>query len=142
MSTASAASRYAEVRAKFFPSVLRPIVRADPSLWQPKRPEPARKVMRRLGDVVPDVVSPTRIERIVKMACIMFGATKAEVLGDCRDALLVNARIYVAFRLRKEFGFSRARIGRVINRDQSTVFNLLAKAAGIPLHASGKRRKG
>ena len=136
----STASHYAEIRARFFPPT-RPIVKASPALWRPKEPAPPRQVVRRLIDSGPVVVLPprSRIAGIVKLTCTMFGLTKAVLLGAGRDQLAVKARTYAAVRLFYELGLSKSHIGTILNRDHSSIFNIIEKASGRPGKIQSKR---
>lgn len=122
---------YAELRAKFFPPT-RPIVKADPSLWQPKPPPDRNPMVRRLIPMEPLCVPPprSRIEAIAKLTCTMFGISKATLVGDSHDQLAVKARTYAAWRLHHELGLGKSHVGRILNRDHSSIFNILEKAAG------------
>lgn len=121
-------SHYAEVRAKFFPPT-RPIVNAPPSLWRPEKP---RQMVRRLIPSEALHIPPprSRIAAIVKLTCTMFGTSKAALLGDSREQLLVKARTYAAYRLFYELGLSKSHIGTILNRDHSSIFNIIEKASG------------
>lgn len=138
----SSASHYAEVRAKFFPRS-RPIVTADPALWRPisiERPP----VIRRLIPIEPVFVPPprSRIAGILKLACAMFGISKAVLIGDSRDALAVKARTYAAYRLFHELGLSKSHVGVLLHRDHSSIWHILDKAGGGRGKIPSKQRKG
>jgi chromosomal replication initiation ATPase DnaA len=63
----------------------------------------------------------------------MFGLTRMDMLGAGRSALHVGARTYASVRLRTELGLSLILIGRLLNRDHTSILNLLRKAEGVPV---------
>lgn len=65
------------------------------------------------------------IRRVVDEICAEYGTNRTELRGECRTRTLVDARRRVALRLYRDFGFSMVGIGKVLNREHSSVFNLL-----------------
>lgn len=95
-----------------------------------------REVVRRRVPTPPKIIAPpsmTTAEKIIHSACLMFGVPKAQLLGATRERLCVGARTYASLRLRTELGLSMPQIGRMLNRDHTSILNLLRKAEGIPV---------
>lgn len=77
-------------------------------------------------------IPPSAIDRILRVACTLFGCTKAELCGERRSRLLVAARLYASVRMSRELGVSTTGIGKVLGgRDHTTILHLLKKAEGI-----------
>lgn len=86
------------------------------------RPSPFRRALL-LGMPI------SRVERIRRCACLMFGISRADLLGDSKESHLVDARMYAAIRMRSDLGLGTSEIGRQLgDRDSSTVLNLLRRA--------------
>ncbi|NBN62077.1 helix-turn-helix domain-containing protein [Pannonibacter tanglangensis] len=49
--------------------------------------------------------------------------TLADLTGPCRQRAIFRARAELAYRLRTELGWSFPRIGRLLNRDHTTIMN-------------------
>ncbi len=77
----------------------------------------------------PKVIIPlSPAEVVMKQSCIMFGCTSAELRSAKRAHHLVLARRYVAHHLRlPPHSMSLTAIARRLNRDHTTVINLLGR---------------
>lgn len=74
------------------------------------------------------VIPLSPAEVVMKQSCIMFGCTLRELRSATRAHHLVLARRYVAQRLRlPPYSMSLTAIGRRLNRDHTTVINLLGR---------------
>lgn len=70
-------------------------------------------------------ISTTSAGRVVRMACIMFGISEADLRGPGRAWPLVAARQYAVVRLRQPpLSLSTTVIGRILNRDHTSILNL------------------
>jgi len=93
----------------------------------------------------PPVLWPTTTARaIICSTCLLFDITEAELKGGGRARGLIEARFHAVMRLRTELGLSTPSIGRLLNRDHTSIINLLRKSDGVDgAYRSGswKRRK-
>jgi chromosomal replication initiator protein len=78
-----------------------------------------------------DLILSRREQRMATIARVAarHGVTVREVLGSARSGLIVEARHAAMVEVRLEFGDSAAAIGRLFNRDHTTVLYALRKAA-------------
>ena len=67
-----------------------------------------------------------RLEEILRHACQEFNITIRQMRGPSREAWLVDARQEAAFRMHHE-GASTTRIGSMLNRDHTSIMNLLRR---------------
>lgn len=93
----------------------------------------------------PRVVFPaTTAPAIIRSTCQLFDITEAELKGAGRTRGLIEARFHAVMRMRKELGLSTPSIGRLLNRDHTSIINLLRKSDGVDgayRAGSWKRRK-
>lgn len=72
-------------------------------------------------------------ERFVAAACRRLGVSPARLRSPRRDTRAVDARCVVAKLLRDGgWGLSLPEIGRLLNRDHTTVINLLGRCEQSP----------
>jgi len=93
----------------------------------------------------PPVVFPTTTApAIIRSTCQLFDITEAELKGAGRTRGLIEARFHAVMRMRRELGLSTPSIGRLLNRDHTSIINLLRKSDGVDgayRAGSWKRRK-
>lgn len=93
----------------------------------------------------PPVIWPTTTaQAIIQSTCLLFDITEAELKGGGRARGLIEARCHAVVRMRTELGLSTPSIGRILNRDHTSIINLLRKSDGVDgAYRSGswKRRK-
>ena len=122
---------------KFFPPAPPPVVR--PIVRRPTRPL-APSLSKRIRRLRPpsekrELVGSSRQIKVLAVAATMFGITIADIIGERKFEFLVKARIYVAVRLRSEYGMSLPQIGRMLGgRDHTTILYLLRRAQGLDRH--------
>lgn len=78
--------------------------------------------------VPPRLVPLSPAQQALRVACLMYGVTLAELRGPGRYRLQVLARHYAAVRLTMECGLGPAATGRLLNRDHSSVISLLGRS--------------
>tara|TARA_R110000868_G_scaffold145660_4_gene366002 strand:- start:2227 stop:2700 length:474 start_codon:yes stop_codon:yes gene_type:complete len=71
------------------------------------------------------IEAPPRDLKILRVAALMYGVSMREMVGTKRTKYMTHARRYAATRLRDELGRSFPQIGGLLNRDQTTIQNLL-----------------
>lgn len=62
------------------------------------------------------------INKIIDKACALWGVGRQDVLGKSRNMPLPFARSMVAKTLRDAYGLSYPKIGKILNRNHSTIF--------------------
>jgi chromosomal replication initiation ATPase DnaA len=87
-----------------------------PEMYGPPAPSPRPKIPL------------TRAQKTMRMTCERFNITKEQLIGPCRRVHLVDARQFVAVRLHRDFGLSTTAIGRLLNRDHSSIIHLLRRS--------------
>ena len=87
-----------------------------PELYGPPAPAPRPKIPL------------TRAQKTMRMVCELFDITKAQLLGPCRIAHLVDARQFAVVRLSRDLGLSTSTIGNLLNRDHTSIMHLLRRA--------------
>lgn len=90
------------------------------------------KELRRIGVEPPATGEEGRrlacspeVRAILNVATALFGITIDALVGEHRNQLLFYARRYAARRMRDELRLSQPQIARILQRDNSTVFNML-----------------
>ncbi len=149
----SVESRYAEARARFFPvpvavvnrALIPPLLivkglassptesdveRAGVRAWSFVRREAQRLAVLAIysegvthGREHP--VSNEAISEVMRSACRTHSITIPELRGRGRARSIIAARREVSMRLRKEFGLSLMMIASVLQRDHTSIMNLL-----------------
>lgn len=71
-----------------------------------------------------------RIGEIVGKICKDYDVDLLDLLGRSRKKAFVLARHKAMFEVRKQLGFSTLRIGRIFDRDHTTVVHALKKFEG------------
>ena len=69
-----------------------------------------------------------RIYALLDDAAKAFGVTRAMLTGPCRTKISARARFAVMRVAGSEWGWSQSQIGRVLNRDHTTVLSGLRRA--------------
>jgi chromosomal replication initiation ATPase DnaA len=100
------------------PSTVAKFLSDDPAVYLPK---PAK-----VGVPKGTVLSPA--EKIIVLACAMYGVSRKELLGSCQMQFLVLARRYAIVRLREQLGLSFEVMGKLMNRDYTSTRYLYLKA--------------
>jgi len=70
-------------------------------------------------------IPPSRSQKIVIDECRRAGVTRAVIRSEDRHGAIVAVRRAIAVRLRGELGLSLWHIAMILNRDHSSVMNLL-----------------
>ena len=70
-------------------------------------------------------IPPSRSKMIVIDECRRAGFSRAVIRSEARQGPIVEARRQIAVRLRGELGLSLWHIAMILNRDHSSVMNLL-----------------
>lgn len=102
------------------------------------------KIMRggASGDVPKEVLVPLPLwVPISREVCREFGVTMAEIKSPRRDKRLVIPRQKIAWRLKRETPMTVAAIGKVINRDHTTVLYSVARYEAALAAATEARRQ-
>lgn len=68
-----------------------------------------------------------KAHELVMEACALYGVTKPEIMGASRQRHAVVARYEVMRRMALEYGACATEIGRLMNRDRTTVAYALGK---------------
>lgn len=71
------------------------------------------------------IIPPSRSQKIVIDECRRAGLTRAVIRSEARQGQIVEARRKIAVRLRGELGLSLWHIANILNRDHSSIMNLL-----------------
>lgn len=69
----------------------------------------------------------TPAQQIMRETCRLFGVNREQLRTHRRNIRLVEARQHLAVRLTVELKMSRSMIGRFMNRDHSSIWNLLER---------------
>lgn len=64
-----------------------------------------------------------RARRVIKECCTEFGLEERDVFSKRRRQKLVECRQEIYLRIREVLGFSYPEIGRLLDKDHSTVFH-------------------
>lgn len=146
MDALSFVATYRDIRARLYPQ--RPRVVERP-------PKPARKrppiIYRRdliatiyehpIGPVIPPGVRRRVLAReIISAICETHGVSVDQVLGDSHKPHLVRIRAIIAHVLHGERGLSKAAIGRLMDRDHTSIINLLRTRKPDGTRIEGVRR--
>lgn len=92
-----------------------------PDLDVPPTPPPSREVLAMCGSTVYDRLVSSGLMDDVRAACARHKVAILEALGRSREAAPTRARTEIAWRLFRLHGRNHSEIGRLIDRDPSSV---------------------
>lgn len=75
-----------------------------------------------------NLVAPARVKHIIQTVALEYQVSVSEIVGKRRTGHIVSARHEAIRRVARETGWSLPRIGKVFNRDYTTVLHALDPA--------------
>ena len=82
------------------------------------------------------VASPSVLGKILEVACVHFGRSKADLMAETRVREIIFVRHLVQYAANKKYEVSKNEIARYFNQDRATVINAVKsveeKAAHVP----------
>jgi len=126
------AKLHKERKARFYP-IDGELVKAKAELEDIRRHiREAQSELDRLSELRLEIAGHPSLRNLIVAVCTVYGISRDELSSELRTRAYVRARKHLCYIARRDFGASLHQLGRILNRDHTTIIHYSRSAGKNP----------